>query len=386
MANRAYTLVCMAVFVQNFAISGVAMQLPGYAEKLGAEGGMVGLAIGIYSISRSVAAIPLGFVSDLIGHRKAIIMSLFLSGAGTALCGLSFNIEQLIAARVVWGLGTAIHFSVFYAILGELFKDERRLRATGWTQNIGRIALFAGAPSAGILMELEGYELGFYCLAIPLFAVALAFIVTGKWEGEGGKGAEEKAQFKPLLNKEIFLVCFLSFLITFGSMAAASSIIPAYARDVGMGKASLGMLGSVRPAGMIAGTIVAIYLAARVGRKRMLSIGFLGIALTLALFPFTETSVSIFVLFMLTGFTFGIPQPILRTTLSDLSSKRTLATANAIFNALYAAGGGLGTIVLCGLAEFGYQPAFYMAAAVSLIAAILTVRLRAPMAQKGRSG
>ena len=187
MANRVYTLVCMAVFVQNFAISGVMMQLPGYANSLGAGVAMVGIVIGVYMIVRSIAAIPLGILSDLFGHRNAIILSLFLSGAGTALCGLSYSVGGLIVSRAIWGIGSAIHFSVFYAVLADLFSDERRLRSIGWTQNIGRVSLLAGAPIAGILMELWGYRIGFYCLAAPLFLVGLLFMVAGKWDVEKKK-------------------------------------------------------------------------------------------------------------------------------------------------------------------------------------------------------
>jgi EmrB/QacA subfamily drug resistance transporter len=80
----------------------------------------------------STATQPLyGKMSDLYGRKKIFMLSIVLFLFGSALCGLSRNLTELIAFRAVQGLGAGGLMSLAMAIIGDMVAPRERGKYTG---------------------------------------------------------------------------------------------------------------------------------------------------------------------------------------------------------------------------------------------------------------
>src|SRR5712691_4375001 len=74
-----------------------------------------------YLLTYAVLLITAGRLGDLFGPRQMFALGLVLFTLASALCGLSQDVGQLIAARVVQGVGGALLAPQSLAILTAIF-------------------------------------------------------------------------------------------------------------------------------------------------------------------------------------------------------------------------------------------------------------------------
>src|SRR2546428_8996557 len=79
-----------------------------------------------YLLTYAVLLITAGRLGDLFGPRQLFALGLIVFTAASALCGLSTDATQLIAARVVQGVGCAMIAPQTITILMAIFPPERQ--------------------------------------------------------------------------------------------------------------------------------------------------------------------------------------------------------------------------------------------------------------------
>jgi MFS family permease len=153
-----------------------------------------------------VVTMPLaGRLADLWGARRLFIGGLTLFVVGSALAGASQNLDQLIAARIVQGVGGGVLVPVATAAASHLFEGHDRPRALGVIGALTFLGMAAGpfvgaAILGGVHVEgtverlgLEGGSLAavlapawrwiFYVnVPIGIVAIALAWAASAGWE------------------------------------------------------------------------------------------------------------------------------------------------------------------------------------------------------------
>ena len=70
-------------------------------ELTGGTAALAGLAIGIYGLTQALLQIPNGLLSDRIGRKPVVLLTMFIFTAGLVLAALAKNIETLILARAL---------------------------------------------------------------------------------------------------------------------------------------------------------------------------------------------------------------------------------------------------------------------------------------------
>src|ERR1700688_4638776 len=91
----------VAIDLLGFGI--VVPLLPLYAHHLGAGPASVGLLLAVFSAAQFVCAPLLGRLSDRIGRKPVLIMSLVGTAAASFLTGVAGSLWLLLVARVVDG-------------------------------------------------------------------------------------------------------------------------------------------------------------------------------------------------------------------------------------------------------------------------------------------
>jgi MFS family permease len=84
-----------------------------------------------YALFLSALMLTGGSLGDLYGQRRVFSAGIVLFAAGSAWCGLSPNIGQLIAARAVQGVGGALLVPGSLALISVSFSPDDRGRAIG---------------------------------------------------------------------------------------------------------------------------------------------------------------------------------------------------------------------------------------------------------------
>src|SRR6266581_1440555 len=125
-----------------------------------------------YVLVYAVLLITAGRLGDLYGQRNLFAIGLFIFTIASALCGVAQNPEQLIAARVLQGVGGALLTPQTLAILTTIFPPERRGAAFGIWGAIAGIAAVTGPTLGGFLVTSFSWRWIFF-VNVPIGAAAL---------------------------------------------------------------------------------------------------------------------------------------------------------------------------------------------------------------------
>lgn len=120
----------------------------------------------------STAAIPIsGAISDLRGHKPVFLGGIVLFLAGSALCGISHNMMELILFRALQGIGGGVIVAGVFTIVADLFPPAERGKYTGIVSSMYGLANLIGPVAGGFISDRFGWRWIFYLnLPIGIFA------------------------------------------------------------------------------------------------------------------------------------------------------------------------------------------------------------------------
>jgi EmrB/QacA subfamily drug resistance transporter len=126
----------------------------------------------------STASVPIwGRLSDLYGRRRMYLTGVVIFLVGSALCGIATDMFQLIAARVLQGLGAGGIIPLSMTIVGELYTLKERPRTQALFSGVWGLASIAGPLVGGYVTDFLHWRWVFF-LNIPFGLLCLAVIAT----------------------------------------------------------------------------------------------------------------------------------------------------------------------------------------------------------------
>ena len=130
-----------------------------------------------YILVYAVLLITAGRLGDLYGQRNLFAIGLFVFTLASALCGFSQNANELIAARVLQGVGGAILTPQTLSIITTLFPPERRGAAFGIWGGVAGLATITGPTVGGALVTYIDWRWIFF-VNVPIGIAALIATFT----------------------------------------------------------------------------------------------------------------------------------------------------------------------------------------------------------------
>jgi len=147
--------------------------LPVLQQALGATATDVQWVVEGYALSLATLLLLGGALADKLGRRRIFAVGVALFAAASVGCGVAPDIQWLIAARAVQGLGAALLVPTSLALLGAWFPPERRGRAIGKWSAFSAAAAGVGPVVGGWLVQAASWRWAFW-LNVPLAALTLA--------------------------------------------------------------------------------------------------------------------------------------------------------------------------------------------------------------------
>ncbi|HEU5101458.1 MAG TPA: MDR family MFS transporter [Roseiflexaceae bacterium] len=126
----------------------------------------------------STAMVPIyGKLSDIYGRKPILLWGIGVFLLGSVLCGIAGGMLQLIAFRVLQGIGAAAITSTAFATPADLFVPADRPKYMGIFGGVFGLASVVGPFVGGLLTDKISWHWVFY-VNVPLGLIALAFVIS----------------------------------------------------------------------------------------------------------------------------------------------------------------------------------------------------------------
>ncbi len=131
-----------------------------------------------YNIVFAAFLVAAGRLADLLGRRRMFVIGVMVFTASSVLCAVAQTVGQLIAYRVVQGVGAAILVPASLALVVEGFDRSRRAHGVAMWGAAAAIASGLGPPIGGALVNVSSWRLAFL-VNLPLGLVAIVVARRG---------------------------------------------------------------------------------------------------------------------------------------------------------------------------------------------------------------
>ena len=156
----------------------VNVAIPAMSTGLNATLDQILWVINAYLLVYTVLLITAGRLGDLYGQRNLFAIGLFIFTLASALCGLSQDSNQLIAARILQGTGGALLTPQTLALITSIFPPERRGAAFGIWGGVAGLATLAGPTLGGAIITYIDWRWIFYInVPIGILALVATFLI-----------------------------------------------------------------------------------------------------------------------------------------------------------------------------------------------------------------
>ncbi|MFE3455150.1 DHA2 family efflux MFS transporter permease subunit [Nonomuraea sp. NPDC059194] len=154
----------------------VATALPTIVSDLGGLEQLSWVVTG-YLLASTVTTPLWGKLGDQYGRKTLFITAIAIFIVGSALCGLSQSMGQLIAFRSLQGLGGGGLMVLAQAIVGDVVPPRERGRYQGFFGAVFAVSSIIGPLLGGFFVDHLSWHWVFY-INLPVAAVALAVIIA----------------------------------------------------------------------------------------------------------------------------------------------------------------------------------------------------------------
>lgn len=130
-----------------------------------------------YILASTVSTPLWGKLGDQFGRKRLFITAIVVFLAGSALCGLSQSMRDLILFRALQGLGGGGLMVLAQAIVGDVVSARDRGRYQGWFGGVFAVASVIGPLLGGLFVDHLSWHWVFY-VNLPIGAVGLFVIAV----------------------------------------------------------------------------------------------------------------------------------------------------------------------------------------------------------------
>ncbi len=376
MKNRsALAILFVIVFIDLLGFGMVIPVMPLYAKELGASEAWTGLLSTGYSAMQFVFAPIWGRLSDRVGRRPVLLVSILMTSAAFLLYGLSGSFAVLLVSRLFAGAATA-NIAIARAFVADVTRPEERAKGMGIIGAAFGLGFVLGPAMGSALSHISLAAPGFAAAALAAVNGVAAFFILPEPEHREVRAIAVQNRFAAFFQemgrpgiRRVVLIYFLTVLAFSGMEATYAFLVKErYAlsdKAVGLLFAYIGVIIVVVQGGLIG------RLTRRYGEKSLLVAGIVLQVVGLGALPFAVGLAGLLVATAPLAFGAGLSQPSLSSLLSRFARADEQGGTLGIGESAAAFGRIIGPEA--GTWTFGrWSPAFpYVAGAVLMVLAAI---------------
>jgi MFS family permease len=352
--------------------------LPLFIASLGAGGLAIGLIGGLADGLPSLLKLLSGYWSDMMKRRKPLVAAGYtLSAAGKLLLALSSSWQQVFLLKTIERSGKGIRSAPRDAIIAESASREGRGRGFGVHRALDSFGAVVGSAVAYLL-----WQAGMDFRTIFLVAGAVAFLALLPLVPVREGRRPPASCIRPHLSPEIAPFVGVASLFALGNFSYMFFILRA--QGFFSGELAIGAPILLYILFNLVYTIFSIPSGAwsdRVGRKKVLTLGYLLFAVTSLGFALVSSAPALILLFVLYGLVFALVDGAERAFVSDLCGAEARGTGlGAYYAAVGVAAIASGLVAGALWQGIGPEATFLFGAAAAVAASILIMRIPSPSA------
>jgi DHA1 family tetracycline resistance protein-like MFS transporter len=389
----------LIVFVDLVGFGLVIPLLPFYAVRFAASPQQVTLLLAIYSLMQLFTAPLWGRLSDRVGRRAVLTISMAASVFAYLWIGSATALWMLFAARACAG-ACAGNIAAAQAYIADITKPEERAKGMGLIGAAFGLGFIIGPALGGLLAGNDPATADVQTpawVAASLSFIALCGVVVLLPESlpadrrrvpgpsRSRLGALLDVLRRPVLSR--LMMTFFLVILAFAGMESTFALWAMEQFDWGPGQvgyvfAFVGLLSAVLQGGLIGG------LTRRFGEERLLLCGLALIAIGLLVLPAARTVEVLSVAVSALALGMGLTQPSLNSLISRRAGREEQGEVLGVSQSV----GSLSRVLGPASAgyffgEFGRNAAFFWGAALIVAALMLALRLpRLTVVRAGEAG
>ncbi|MBI5090309.1 MAG: MFS transporter [Actinobacteria bacterium] len=203
-----------------------------------------GFAVGAMSFTMVLCTPVAGFLSDHLGARRVLTMGCLVSIVAGALYSFVTSFGSALGVSVLLGVGNALWFPSQSALLALIVQPHERPAVSAFQRASLNLGAALGGVVGGFLVHSESLTAFRWLFALNVITyVVFLTVLPGLPSGRVERVAHaEQPGFAEVLRDGFFvrlLVTDVAIALGFGFLFA---FMPAYASELGIGKATIGVL------------------------------------------------------------------------------------------------------------------------------------------------
>lgn len=375
----------LVLFVGGGSRFAIGLVLKPMAEEFGWARGTLGGAVGVFLCVSAVCMYFAGHLADRFSPRAILAAGFLIGAAGIGFMGLvtePWHVLALYGVIFAIGNGTASITPVGVMI-------SRRYPARIGLANsvaisgmgLGQLVIIAGLSAVLIGMGWRPVFVWLGAINLALVLLVLWALRDGVATAAGRPAAAAGLSVREAMRTGRFWLLLAVYAICGFQDFFVSTHVVAFALDQGVGTLLAGnLLAGMGLAGLV-GVLVAGAWCDRAGPALGTLACFVLRAILFALILVTKDTLAVAVFAILFGLTFWVTAPLTVVFVRDAFGTRNLGALSGFVTMVHHICGGLGawTGALVFDATGGYDPSFLAMAVCSVVAVLLSLRLRSPL-------
>lgn len=171
----------MLVGLSPMAVDLYLPSMPAIAENLAASPAAVTQTLSVYLACFAIPQLVFGPLSDAMGRRFSMFLGLAVFLLGSLACAIAADINALILARGLQGVGAAAIVVTVPALVRDRFENEEFARVMGLVMMTMAMAPLVAPLLGGLILTISGWQANFVLLAVLAALGAVLFhLVIGE--------------------------------------------------------------------------------------------------------------------------------------------------------------------------------------------------------------
>lgn len=261
--------------------------------------GQLGLLSGVVAIMVGLLTFPLSLLADRWGRVASLTAMAVLWSLATLLCAIADDYQQMLAGRVLVGVGEAAYGSVGIAVVVSVFPKRLRATLSAAFMAGGLLGQVLGVGIGGAVAAAHGWRMAFLVIALGGLALAILFpMLVGEGRiatlaAQAGNAPYERKQVFPKISSLFAGRTLKSAYVGSGLQLFVAGALPAwlptyfnryYALPVDNAASLAALFLAICGVGMVVCGQVSDRLFSRPDQRVMLAVGYsLSCAILLAL-------------------------------------------------------------------------------------------------------